>query len=107
VPPPVVAPLQPQPPAHQFFNAPPAIIRGGIPPATSTRTYRLQVGAYGVARNAVTAFERLQLAGLNPAYERYNELYRVVLPGLRAGEIQTVAQILGNAGFTEALIREE
>ena len=87
--------------------APPAVIRGGIPLAGSARSYRLQVGAFAIPRNAVDVFDRLKAAGLNPAYERYGDLYRVVLPGLRATDIQPIAQILGNAGFTEALLREE
>jgi len=77
----------------------------------STRLYRIQVGSYTIPRNAVEAFDRLRNAGLNPAYERHYErqinFYRVVLPGLRADEIQRAAQILGNAGFREALIRVE
>jgi len=89
------------------YSAPPAKIIGGIPPAGSTRQYRLQVGAFRVPRNAVEVFDRLKNAGLKPAYEQYNDLYRVVLAGLRATEIQAIAQILGNAGFPEALIREE
>ena len=58
-------------------------------------------------RNAVDAFERLKNAGLNPAYERSGDFYRVVLAGLRAGEIASIAQTLGNAGFREVLLREE
>ena len=102
---PVIPPVYAPPPVT--YSAPPARIIGGIPPAGSTRSYRLQVGAYRVPRNAVEAFDRLKNAGLKPAYEQFNDLYRVVLPGLRATEIQAVAQILGNAGFPEALIREE
>jgi rare lipoprotein A len=65
------------------------------------------VGAFGVPRNAVDAFDKLKNAGLNPAYERINDLYRVVLPGLRAADIPAMAQTLGNLGFREALIRVE
>jgi len=89
------------------YSAPAARIIGGIPPAGSTKQYRLQVGAFRVPRNAVDAFDKLKNAGLKPAYEQYNDLYRVVLPGLRAAEIQAIAQILGNTGFPEALLREE
>ena len=78
-----------------------------MPPAGSTRLYRLQVGAYIVPRNASDAFDKLRNAGLSPAYERYGDYYRVVLPRLRAGEIQPIAQVLGNLGFREAMIREE
>ena len=90
-----------------FYPAPAARILGGIPPAESLKSYRLQVGAFLVPRNAVDAFEKLKSVGLNPAYEQNGEYYRVVLAGLRAAEIPEIAQTLGNSGFREALIREE
>jgi len=71
------------------------------------KTYRLQLGSYQVARNAINAFDRLRNAGLNPAYEVYGELYRVVLAGIRGTDVQSVKEKLGAAGFYEALIREE
>ena len=96
------------PVAYQsFYPAPAANILGGIPPAGSTKLYRLQVGAYKVPRNALDAFNKLKSLGLNPAYEQNGEFYRVVLAGLKAGEIQSIAQTLGNSGFREALIRED
>ena len=98
------APIQP---ALTAPIAAPAVVRGGIPPAGSTRLYRLQVGAYGVPRNAVDAFDKLKNSGFNPAYEKIGDLYRVVIPNLRAGDIPSAAQTLGNLGFPEALIREE
>jgi len=91
----------------EYYNAPAAKIVGGIPSAASTKSYRLQVGAFTVPRNALNAFDKLKSAGLNPAYEQNGEFYRVVLAGLKASEIQTVAQILANNGFQEAVIREE
>jgi rare lipoprotein A len=76
------------------------------------KMYRLQIGSYQVARNAVDAFERLKKAGLNPKYEKHNdpvkgEFYRVVIAGTRGSDIQSVLEGLGSAGFKEALIREE
>jgi rare lipoprotein A len=99
------APVRPQPAPPPVYPA--AEIIGGIPPAESTKSYRLQVGAYNAPRNAVDAFDKLRAVGLNPAYERHGDLYRVVLAGLSAGEIQSIAVKIGNAGFREALIREE
>ena len=99
-----IPPAAPQP---IMFQVPPANIMGTVPTAGSTKTYRLQVGTFSIPRNAVDAFTRLKNAGLNPAYEQHGDMYRVVLAGLRANEIQSVAQTLGNAGFREALIREE
>jgi len=76
------------------------------------KSYRLQVGSYRNARNAVSAFDRLKNAGLNPAYERFmdgadSEYFRVVLAGVRGADVQSTAEKLGEAGFREALIREE
>jgi rare lipoprotein A len=85
----------------------PAEIMGGIPPAGSGKSYRLQIGAYRIPKNAVEAFDKLKNAGLNPAYERNNDLYRVVLAGLKPEDIPSIADRLGAAGFHEALIREE
>jgi rare lipoprotein A len=84
-----------------------AAILGGIPQAGNGKIYRIQVGAYRIPRNAVEAFEKLKAAGLNPAYERNDDLYRVVLAGLRSEEIPLIAEKIGNAGFAEAIIREE
>ncbi|MCL2441773.1 MAG: septal ring lytic transglycosylase RlpA family protein [Treponema sp.] len=76
------------------------------------RNYRLQVGSFRNARNAVDTFDRLKNAGLNPAYERFTdnsnvEFYRVVLAGIRGADIQITAERISAAGFREAIIREE
>ena len=76
------------------------------------KSYRLQVGSFRVARNAVDAFERLKNAGLNPAYERFTDrenvdYFRVVLPGISGNDIQSVTEKLRSSGFWEATIREE
>jgi rare lipoprotein A len=55
----------------------------------------------------VDAFDKLKTVGLNPAYERSGDVYRVVLAGIRAEDVEAIAGKLGNAGFTEAVIREE
>jgi rare lipoprotein A len=95
---------QPQPPRNQPVYAS-AEIAGG--PFVSGRYYRLQIGSYKVAKNAVDVFDRLSAAGLNPQWEPYGELYRVVISNVRAEDINTVAVRLGNAGFKEAIAREE
>jgi len=76
------------------------------------KNYRLQIGSYRVARNAADTFEKLQNAGLTPAYERYTdseniEYYRVVVAGVRGTDVQSTAEKILSAGFMEALIREE
>jgi hypothetical protein len=55
----------------------------------------------------VEAFERLRDAGLNPAYEKNGDFYRVVLAGIPPEDVEFIAETLGGAGFREALIREE
>jgi rare lipoprotein A len=109
---PVVAPI-PAAPAAASPAAPPAapvyssaaLIPSGSP--APGKTYRLQVGSYKLAKNAVESFEKLKNSGLNPAYERNGEYFRVVLAGIRGSEIPAVAEKLGAAGFREALVREE
>ncbi|MCL2244014.1 MAG: septal ring lytic transglycosylase RlpA family protein [Treponema sp.] len=79
---------------------------------SQNKTYRLQVGSFRVARNAVEVFERLKNAGLSPAYERFtdrenNDFFRVVLPGIPGANVKSVADKLSISGFWEAIIREE
>jgi rare lipoprotein A len=76
------------------------------------KSYRLQVGSYKNAKNAVDAFEKLKNAGLNPAYERFSggaesDYFRVVVAGIRGTDVQSTAEKIGTAGFKEAVIREE
>jgi cell division protein FtsN len=78
-----------------------------MPDPASRTLYRVQVGSFLDQANAVNAFDRLRAAGFSPAYEQYNEYYRVVLTGVRAGEMESIARRLGNANFKEALLREE
>jgi rare lipoprotein A len=103
---PPAAVLRPAPRAEPL-PLPPAVIKPAIPPAGDGKYYRIQVGSFKVPRNAADAFEKLKKAGLNPAYERAGDFYRVVIAGVPANDIQTVADKLGNAGFREALIRAE
>jgi rare lipoprotein A len=84
-----------------------ASIKPGIPEAGSGKHYRIQVGAYKLARHATEAFDKLKNVGLNPAYEKHGEYFRVVLAGIMAEEVQPIAEKLGIAGFREAIIREE
>ncbi|MDR1863637.1 MAG: septal ring lytic transglycosylase RlpA family protein [Treponema sp.] len=83
------------------------IIGGIVPQPGNAKIYRLQVGAYKMPRNAVGTLEKLKNAGLNPAYERNRDLYRVVLPGVKAEDMPQITEKLKAAGFTQAVIREE
>jgi rare lipoprotein A len=78
----------------------------------NNRNYRLQLGSYQLARNAVEAFEKLKNAGLSPSYERYEdsvrgEYFRVVLAGISGADVNKITERLRFAGFREALIRLE
>jgi rare lipoprotein A len=83
-----------------------AVLKPAISPIPN-KLYRLQVGSYRIARNAVEAFEKLKNAGLNPAYERNGEFFRVVLSGVRGEDVRGAVEKISSAGFSEALIREE
>ncbi|MDR1429930.1 MAG: septal ring lytic transglycosylase RlpA family protein [Spirochaetaceae bacterium] len=106
---PIAAQVQPQFIPVQTVQAETGAARiiPALPPSESVKLYRLQVGSYRLPRNAVDAFARLKSAGLEPAYEQYGEMYRVVLVGVRSNDVQSIASTLGRAGFSEALIREE
>ncbi|MDR1363438.1 MAG: SPOR domain-containing protein [Spirochaetaceae bacterium] len=97
-------PAQPQT-ARNYPNYTAAEIIGG--PFVSGRYYRLQIGSFKVAKNAVEVFDRLSAAGLNPQWEPFGEMYRVVISNVRADEIDSIAIRLGNAGFKEVIVREE
>jgi hypothetical protein len=98
---------EPVQPAYTPPIAPAAKIIPRMPESGSLKVYRVQVGAFRAARNAKDVFDRLASAGFSPAFETYGDLYRVVISGIRAQDVPTVAQRLGNAGFVEAWIREE
>jgi cell division protein FtsN len=69
--------------------------------------YRVQIGSFKEARNALAAFERLKGAGLSPVYERHDDFFRVVLSGIPSEEMAAVLQKVQTAGFNEPLLREE
>jgi rare lipoprotein A len=76
------------------------------------KNYRLQVGSFKNAKNAVEAFDRLKASGLSPAYERFIngdnvEFFRVVVAGVRGSDVQLTAEKISAAGFREAIIKEE
>jgi hypothetical protein len=107
---PPVAVVPVNPPVTVIFSpeaAPPA----ALPPIQVTvkpnSIYRVQVGSFKEARNALAAFERLKGAGLNPVYERNGDFFRVVLSGISSEEMAGVLQKIQGAGFNDPLLREE
>lgn len=116
---PVAAPIAPPPapppqaaapaasPAVQPLTLPPARVIPQMPNPADGKNYRIQVGSYKVERFAALAFDKLDKAGLKPAYERYQDMYRVVIPMVPSTQISWYAAQLGNLGFREILVRQE
>jgi len=92
LPPPVETPVAP---------APPTIM------ADPNSTYRVQVGSFRVARNAVDTFVRLRAADFEPSYERSGEFFRVVLAGIRGTEVQSTLDRLVALGYEGAIVFAE
>jgi hypothetical protein len=71
------------------------------------RYYRLQVGSFSVRGNATRAANTLKNAGLNPAFEEYQDKVRVVLPQVPGEDVVETARKIGGAGFSDVWCREE
>jgi rare lipoprotein A len=93
------------PSARSYPSYASADIIGG--PVVNGRYYRMQIGSYKVAKNAVEVFDRLSAASLNPQWEPFGNLYRIVLSNVRAEDVNSTAARLGSAGFKEVIVREE
>jgi cell division septation protein DedD len=85
----------------------PALIKPYMPNPNTGKIYRVQVGSYKNTWHAKEAYARLTTVGFKPAYERYGDYIRVVIPGIRTQDMPAVAVLIGRIGFREALIREE
>jgi rare lipoprotein A (peptidoglycan hydrolase) len=110
---PMIAPINQQPVAAMLppvQDTLPEISAARLTPPMDPqpgRMYKLQIGSYSQAQNAVAAYTRLKAAGLSPSYERAGDMYRVVLAGVRGTDVRSATEKLGTAGFGEAIIREE
>ena len=87
------------------YNFPSRII-GRIPTGESTQTYQIQVGAFRVTQNANNVFLKLKSAGLNPIYENYFDLTRVLIPNIPAWLVLNNLVVIKSLGFDEVIIRE-
>jgi ribosomal protein L17 len=65
------------------------------------------VGAFTNELNAREAVFRLRELGFDPVYELYGGYCRVIITGVRAGDVSAVIQRVGTAGFGQIYIREE
>ncbi|MDR2471561.1 MAG: SPOR domain-containing protein [Treponema sp.] len=80
---------------------------GAVPSRDTGNAYDVQVGAFRTASNADRAAENVRRAGYTPCYERYGNLTRVIVRGLRVPEIWPCIDRLGCAGFREVIVREK
>jgi cell division protein FtsN len=94
-------------PQAQTYSTGAAVIKPNMPDPSSAGVYRVQVGSYIDPQNAQAVAEALARVGLSPAYEQYGQNWRVVLPGISAQQLNSVAQYLGAVGIQEAWIRLE
>jgi len=72
-----------------------------------SNTYRVQVGSFRVARNAVDTFVRLRAADFEPVYERSGEFFRVVLMGIPGTEVQSTLDRLIALGYNGVMVSVE
>jgi hypothetical protein len=99
--PPAAVPVPPPP------VRPPAAVVPRMPSAYDGKLYRIQVGSFSSPAAAARARDQVINTGFNAYYERYEEMYRVVLIHVPSAEIPLIAEKLGNAGFRELWARAE
>jgi len=81
------------------------MVIGRIPDATDSNLYQMQVGAFKLSQNASSAFEKLKAASLNPSYEEYKDLTRVLIRGVKAKDVPSYIERIRRAGFSEVFIK--
>ena len=97
-----------QPAAPEASQSPPAQTESPAPVSSGTGLNRVQVGSFTVPSLAQTYFNNLRAAGFTTAaIERYQNLYRVVIPGVRPADVPQLEQRLRAAGFNDIWIRRE
>jgi len=85
----------------------PSRIIGRIPDINSKQTYQIQVGAFLIAQNAENISNRLRAAGFNPVRENYQNLTRILIPNVHAGQVWDHLVRIKSLGFDEVIIRED
>ena len=78
---------------------------GRIPDAADSKLYQMQVGAFKNSQNALNTFEKLKAASLNPSYEKYLDLTRVMIKGVRAADVPAYIERIRRAGLYEVFIK--
>jgi hypothetical protein len=82
-------------------------VLGRIPDSGSSALYQIQVGAFRNRYNAEKVFEKLDNALLNPVYEEYLHLTRVMAADIATRDVPGCLEKLRGLGFTEVIIRED
>jgi hypothetical protein len=78
---------------------------GKIPDITDNRLYQIQVGAFRLIQNAANAYDKLRAASLNPSYEQYQDIIRVLINGVSAKDVSAYIEKIRRAGFSEVYIK--
>ena len=85
----------------------PSRIDGGIPTVDSPTLYQIQVGAFLYAQNVANTTNRLRGGGVNPLFENFENLTRVIVSQVSANEIISNLERLARLGFDHIIIRED
>ena len=80
---------------------------GRIPNPESQALYQMQVGAFLYAQYAVNASNLLRREGFDVVFVNFQNLTRVIVPGIVASEINASLERLGRLGFNTIIIRED
>jgi rare lipoprotein A len=76
--------------------------------ATDKELFAIQIGAYGLEKNAQRARETLEAAGFPVTLERSTlGVVRVLIRGVATTDLPVVRQRLETAGFTQYLVKKE
>jgi rare lipoprotein A len=76
--------------------------------ATDKELFAIQIGAYGLEKNAERAQEKLESAGFAVTLERSTlGVVRVLIRGIATADLPGVRQRLESAGFTQYLVKKE
>lgn len=69
--------------------------------------WRIQLGSFTREENAIRLVEALRKVGFEPAYEKTDNMVRVVLYGIRQGDLDKVQNVLKTNDFNDYIIRQE
>ena len=75
--------------------------------AKGLELWRIQLGAFTREENSIRLVEDLRKIGFEPAYEKTDNVIRVVLYGIRTEDLEKVKNVLKINDFTDYIIRKE